>query len=95
MNFNDAIVLVILALMVSTSLVIGYEFYKSDDRSKMRTLWVQFFVSTAYLYTAYAIYYVGVELRYINGLPLAYVFLLINTPTFVAKVRLWLFIRKK
>ena len=94
MNITDYVVVFILLSMALISGLIGYEFQRSSDYNKMRSLWMELFWSKSYLYSAYAIYYVLVVLGIISGLPLSYAFILVNLPTFVTKIRLWLFIRK-
>jgi hypothetical protein len=95
MSANDIIVFIILFAMAIISSLIGYEFHKSTDHGKMRSLWIDLFLSKAYLYIAYAIYYLLVVLGYLNGLHLAWVFFTINIPTFVTKLRLYLYIKTK
>ena len=95
MNFADSLILIMLLGMASISGLIAYEFKKSSEYGKLRTLWLELFISKTYLYASTAIYFIATLFGYLQPISLAWVLFVINLPTFVAKVRLYIFIKYK
>jgi hypothetical protein len=94
MTFTDFLIITMLIVMSSISGLIAYEFKKSTEMGKLRTLWLELFLSKTYLYASTAIYFAATLCGYLHLISLAWVLFLINLPTFVAKVRLYMFIKK-
>jgi len=95
MTFSDFLVIMMLIGMASISGLIAYEFKQSTDYGKLRTLWLELFISKTYLYASTAIYFIATLFGYLQLISLAWVLFLINLPTFIAKMRLYVFIKYK
>lgn len=93
MTFNDFLVLMMLIGMAALSGLIAYEFKRSTDYGKLRSLWLELFLSKSYLYTSTAIYFIATLFGYMQLLSIAWVLFFINLPTFITKMRLYIFIK--
>jgi len=95
LTFADFLIIMMLIGMAAISGLIAYEFKQSSEYGKLRTLWLELFVSKTYLYGSTAIYFIATLFGYLQLISLAWVLFFINVPTFVAKVRLYIFIKYK
>jgi len=71
---------------------LAYTFYIARG-DRLRRLLIQLFCAKVFLYFTYGIYFIGTISGHFLHTPLAWILLFINTPIFIAKIRLYMFIK--